>query len=232
MAMIFSACEKEPVYGTINLSSEKDITLGIGKTIDLQTTTPEDFGGDDVVWFSTDESVCTVSKGGEIKGIAAGNAQVIATKGDVKLKTYNVTVYSLKRYYKFNGEIQPLEYACYNTGSAYGKMAFGPNRFGSSGPMESNCPMFVVLLDDDLADTDVDLNNTYGVNVYMIKSFSDYRDWESDDDIEEGTMNYVIDSSTSGDTIKINCSFTDWDGNFVEMHYEGSIDMNNYWYMF
>ena len=231
LAMIFSACEKEPVYGTIALSSQEEIFLGIGKTIQLQTNTPEDFAGDDLVWFSTDESICTVSKGGEVKGISAGEAIVIVTKDGTKLNSYKVTVYNSKNVLKINGKTYPLAYACYNSSSYYGQMAFSSVKFGETGPSYDTMPLFVILLDDnDLWDNDINLNTTSGVSFCVCSTYSDYMYCTSNSSIAEGSMNISIDWETIPlPTAVINISYTDNYDNTVEIHYTGSFDSNNDW---
>ncbi|MBP5319232.1 MAG: Ig-like domain-containing protein [Paludibacteraceae bacterium] len=118
IVLALTACkEDEPVYGTTVLSSIQEVSIQEGKTITLQTNNPQDFAGDDLVWFSSDESVATVESG-IVTGLKAGSTTVFVTRGNKKLKQYTVWVFNSKKFMNIDGKKYPITYVNLNTTNA------------------------------------------------------------------------------------------------------------------
>lgn len=97
-SFFLSSCEKGGVNGAVEpkavvVKSEGNVrSVAVGKTLQLQATVYPEAASQTVVWSSNNNEIATVSQGGLVRGVRAGNVKITAKVSSASDYIY-ITVY-------------------------------------------------------------------------------------------------------------------------------------------
>lgn len=233
LGLALTACQEEPVSGTTVLSSEKTVAVAQGQSLQLQTTTPADFAGNSLVWFSLDEETATVQNG-VVTGVKPGYTTVIATKDAKTVASYQVTVYNKKQYMAIDGVLYPILFMARYSGMGDYLYFIAEENLTAEDLNYSWDGWKMVDIDlygtaATTLDEEFDLSTgSLGDNLRMYTYFDQMSTYGYGDDFESGTF-LLSQNDANNCSIRIKGTYYDrnnGDTHTIDLYYDGKPDYN------